>query len=301
MFQRIQHFFNTLHTSWSEDPAARGAAKMAAGALLVVEGLFGVVRSSGRSSRNGKRQAGGIVGGVLGIVVGVVFIYVGGMVAPTMPEGSVDTTGVITDIVERRGSDGDTMYSPVITFETQDGQTHEFTQGMRSSSRPTIGADVSVSYHPDNPRSARRTDGMAAMFPRIFTTVGVISIVGSVFSLIISIALIVFGVILFRQGRADRAAAGETGGFFADLFSLATKARAGELVAEQTAAGQKGAAQGDIAADPRGGTPEPAKPAEQAAPAPAAPPAEWYLDPDDETMLRWWDGTSWTDLRKPRS
>ena len=300
MFQRIQHFFNTLHTNWSDDPAARGAAKMAAGALLVVEGLFGVVRSSRRRSRNGKRQVGGILGGVVGIVVGVVFIYVGGMVAPTMPEGSIDTTGVITDIAERRGSDGDTMYSPVITFETQDGQTHEFTQGMRSSSRPTIGDEVSVSYPPDNPQGARRTDGMAAMFPRVFTTVGVISIVGSVISLVISIALIVFGVMLFRQGRADRARAGVTNGFFADLFSLATRARTGELTAEQTAAGQKGASQGDIATDPREGGSAPA-PSEQPAPAPAAPPAEWYLDPDDETMLRWWDGTSWTDLRKPRS
>lgn len=295
MFQRIQHFFNTLHTNWSDDPAARGAAKMAAGALLVVEGLFGVIRSSGRRSKNGKRQAGGIVGGVVGIVVGVVFIYVGGMVAPSMPEGSIETRGVITDIAERRGSDGDTMYSPVISFEAQDGRTHEFTQGMRSSSRPTIGAEVTVSYPPDSPQSARRTDGMAALFPRIFTGVGIFSILGGVISLIISITLIVFGVILFRQGRADRAEAGESDGFFADLFSLATKARTGELSAEQTAAGRKGASQGDVEADPRGGTPAPT-----AQSAPAAPSAGWYLDPDDDTLLRWWDGSDWTDLRKPR-
>ncbi|MCC5977364.1 MAG: hypothetical protein JJU21_04840 [Salinarimonas sp.] len=30
MFQRIQHFFNPLSTNWTEDPGARGVAKMAA-------------------------------------------------------------------------------------------------------------------------------------------------------------------------------------------------------------------------------------------------------------------------------
>lgn len=42
--KRIRHFLNTIQTSWSEDPAARGAAKMTAGAILVGEGLFGVAR-----------------------------------------------------------------------------------------------------------------------------------------------------------------------------------------------------------------------------------------------------------------
>ena len=35
--------------------------------------------------------------------------------------------------------------------------------------------------------------------------------------------------------------------------------------------------------------------------APAAPPAGFYNDPrGDATLLRWLDGTKWTDMTKPR-
>jgi hypothetical protein len=30
------------------------------------------------------------------------------------------------------------------------------------------------------------------------------------------------------------------------------------------------------------------------------PPAGWHPDPEDETSLRYWDGTQWTDSRAPR-
>ena len=33
---------------------------------------------------------------------------------------------------------------------------------------------------------------------------------------------------------------------------------------------------------------------------PGAPPAGWLLDPDDPTLLRWWDGSAWGDFRRPR-
>lgn len=37
------------------------------------------------------------------------------------------------------------------------------------------------------------------------------------------------------------------------------------------------------------------------APAPAAPPAGFYSDPQgDASLLRWFDGTQWTDMTKPR-
>lgn len=47
-----------------------------------------------------------------------------------------------------------------------------------------------------------------------------------------------------------------------------------------------------------------AEPAAGQAPAPAAPavptvPAGWYPDPAESTLIRWWDGVTWTDHRAP--
>jgi hypothetical protein len=36
-----------------------------------------------------------------------------------------------------------------------------------------------------------------------------------------------------------------------------------------------------------------------AAGAPHGPPPGWYLDPEDSTLQRWWDGTGFTEVRQP--
>jgi len=40
--------------------------------------------------------------------------------------------------------------------------------------------------------------------------------------------------------------------------------------------------------------------AAQGAPAhaPQGPPPGWYLDPDDGSLQRWWDGTGWTEVKR---
>lgn len=306
MIARLQHFLNTLRTSWSEDPAARGAAKMTAGAVLVVEGLFGVIRGAGRRTRKGGRSVGGIVGGILGIVMGIVFVTVGGFVTPTMPDDAIETTGTITDVAASRSSEGQQMFSPVIEFRANDGQTYEFTQGMRSSSRPTVGAEVTVVYSESNPENAHRTDGIGAWAPWAFRGAGIFIIVSSVVSLMISIALIVFGIILFNQGRADRRSVGASGGFFSDLVSLMSQARSGGIDVAATAAGRPDGSQGD--ADGLFGnrgeaaTAGPAGPSQShhPAPSPAAPPAGWYVDPGDKSLMRWWDGMQWGEHSRPK-
>lgn len=246
--QRIRHFLNTLQTNWSEDPAARGAAKMTAGAILVAEGLFGVIRSGVRRvGGRGKKGKGGLIGGVIGVVIGIVFIIVGSAMGPNELPDEVSTQGVIAEVQTSRNDEGNTMYSPVYSFEV-DGREYTFGSGMRSSSRPTIGQQVDIAYSASNPENARRTDGLESRIHWAFIGGGVFVLLMSLVSLAISIALIVFGIMLFKSGRADRKSAGETGSFLSDLMSIAQRATNGEIDIERTAAGQSGSAQGDAAA-----------------------------------------------------
>lgn len=297
MFQRIQHFFNTLSTNWSDDPGARGAAKMAAGGVLAAEGVFGVVRS--RRGRNGNRSRGGILGGVFGIVFGLIFINLGGFIQAGAIEDAIETTGRVV-AVERAGTSGENntqMYRTRISYVV-DGETYEFSPRGRSSWRPNVGAEVDVAYSQSNPSNAQRIGGVYEWGPRAFAWAGWFVLITSVFSLLISIALIVFGIWLFQQGRADRRLSGEERSFFGDLFAIARDVRAGNVDISQTAAGMAGAAQGTGTAPataPSGAQPPPAPAA-----ASAAAPAGWMLDPDDSTMLRWWNGEQFTEQRRPR-
>ena len=310
MFQRIQHFFNTLATNWSEDPGARGAAKMTAGGVLVAEGVFGVVRS--RRGRNGNRQRGGILGGIFGIVFGLIFINVGGFIQGPGIEDAVETTGEII-AAERAGTSGDNdqqMYRARIAYEV-DGQRYEITSRGRQSWRPNVGSEVDVIYSAADPRDAHQVGGVFDWGTRAFSWAGWFVLISSVFSLLISIALIGFGIWLFRQGRADRRLSGEERSFFGDLFAIARDVRTGNVDVGQTAAGMAGAGEGSGGWSGAATSPQPAPspqpvPSPQAtqgatsSPASAAAPPGWMLDPEDDTMLRWWDGQQFTDLRRPR-
>ncbi len=327
MFQRIQHFFNTLSTNWSDDPGARGAAKMAAGGVLVAEGVFGVVR--GRSG--GKRQRGGLLGGIFGIVFGIIFINVAGFMEGTKIQDPVQTTGEIV-AAERAGTndDGQQMYRERIAYEV-DGRRYEITSRGRQSWQPNVGAEVDVVYSASDVSNGQRVGGAFDWGIRAFSWTGWFIVVTSVFSLIISIALIIFGIWLFQQGRADRRMSGEDRSFFGDLFAIAKDVRAGNMDVTQTAAGVTGKSQGAApdastgagagagvgseaggimgaamraaGMNPQSGAATPSSPQDNAgAPEPttAAAPPGWMLDPDDDTMLRWWNGEAFTEQRRPR-
>lgn len=304
MFQRIQHFFNTLATNWSEDPGARGAAKMTAGGVLVAEGVFGVVRS--RRGRNGNRQRGGILGGIFGIVFGLIFINIGGFIQGPGIEDAVETTGEII-AAERAGTSGDNdqqMYRARIAYEV-DGQRYEITSRGRQSWRPNVGSEVDVIYSVADPRDAHQVGGVFDWGTRAFSWAGWFVLITSVFSLLISIALIGFGIWLFRQGRADRRLSGEERSFFGDLFAIARDVRTGNVDVGQTAAGMAGAGEGSGGWSGAATSPQPVpspQPAQGAtsSPASAAAPPGWMLDPEDDTMLRWWDGQQFSEQRRPR-
>ncbi len=44
----------------------------------------------------------------------------------------------------------------------------------------------------------------------------------------------------------------------------------------------------------------PPSPAPTGPPVPAAPPAGWYPDQQNPALVRWWDGTRWTEHTNPR-
>lgn len=293
---RIRHFLNTLRTNWSDNPAARGAAKMAAGVVLVAEGLFGVL--SNRVRRNNKK--GGLFAGIMGVVIGIVFMVVGSFMTPTVPEDEQVTTGSVIEVEEGRNSEGETRFSPVYGYEV-DGQPYTLHSSVSSSSRPTVGSEVEIGYSAANPENARRIGGIEGNFHRIFFWAGVFVAVTSLFHVLLSLLLVGFGIYLFSTGRKDRAAAGEESeGFFKDLFSLARNASRSGFDVATTAAGTSGSSEGSpdralgmLVGATAGGGGQP--------PPPAGPPPGWYAAPDGSGNQRWWDGTRWTEHTAPPS
>ncbi|RKN15686.1 DUF3592 domain-containing protein [Micromonospora musae] len=126
------------------------AARTAAGATLVADGLVGIDVPGGR-------RRTGIVGSLVVVAVGLLFVGLGwwwhGQHQP-YPDGT-SATATVTRITTSRDSDGRTMYSRVLTFTASNNQPVEFTEPESSTNRPTIGSTATVSYRPQDPGSAR--------------------------------------------------------------------------------------------------------------------------------------------------
>jgi hypothetical protein len=237
MITRLTHLFKTLSTNWTTDPAARGAAKMAAGAILVVEGLFGTIRTAGT------RGSGGLVGGVVGVVVGLTFVGLGQWMTPGLEDG-ISIDGRIADV--REGvSEGRASYSAVYAY-TVGAEEFQFISPTSSSSRPRIGEVVKIVYSASEPRNAYRADGVDGNFHKAFIGIGGFIAVLAFFSLLVSLALLVGGIWLFQTGRAERRASGTTNGLLADLRTFIPRARSGELGSPDAGSG--------MAAGPSGST-----------------------------------------------
>jgi len=121
----------------------------------VVDGLAGIDLPF-----TGRRRAG-IFGALLGIVLGLVFIGIGWWLHTQnqpFPDG-VTTQAKVTGVHTAEDRDHKIGYSRVISFTTTTGQQVTFTEGATSSRRPEVGRNLTVSYLPGDPQSARILTG----------------------------------------------------------------------------------------------------------------------------------------------
>jgi hypothetical protein len=97
---------------------------------------------------------------------------------------AVSVTGAVIGFRESRGSEGGTVYQPVVTYRTTEGQTHEFTDSVASDPPGfTVGEAVPVAYDPTDPEQAK----IARPF-RLWFVSGLLSSMGALF--------LVLGVVL---------------------------------------------------------------------------------------------------------
>ena len=69
---------------------------------------------------------------------------------------AVTVQGTVIDMIQSSGSEGGTVYSPVVQFTTVEGQEITFRDSVASSPpRHTVGETVKVMYPPGNPEGAR--------------------------------------------------------------------------------------------------------------------------------------------------
>jgi Protein of unknown function (DUF3592) len=116
--------------------------------------------------------------GGLSLIAGILLI----MSRRRFLRDAVSVQGTVAGHAERSGSEGGTVYSPVVQFTTMEGQALTFTESVASNPpRHQAGASVKVLYPPGNPQAARVAGWFglwflptfALLFGLIFLAVGV--------------------------------------------------------------------------------------------------------------------------------
>jgi len=118
---------------------------------------------------------------LLGVAFGAAFFGAGLWArSSTQPlAGGVIVLAEVVDISVGSNNDGDTMYTPVVSYiDPATGETHRLTGSVSSSSRPSLGSVEEVSIVPGDPETARVVG--PAWFPWIFILVGGLVMLGSV-------------------------------------------------------------------------------------------------------------------------
>ena len=93
---------------------------------------------------------------------------------------AVPAEGVVVDFRTSRGSEGGTTYRPVVSFQTHEGEAHQFTDAV-STNPPgfSIGDPVPIAYDPANPGRAKITKPF-----RLWFVTGLMTGLGGLFLLL---------------------------------------------------------------------------------------------------------------------
>src|SRR5690554_5076815 len=131
---RIGRLYAIWKTNWEENPAARGAAKMAAGVALMLEGLMGM-RARLRGS------SGGMLLVVFLIPFGLVFFTIGHFIKPEPFDDEVVVQGAIVDTQSHMNRDDQgnqqRMYKAVYGYRV-DGKEYRFPSSISTGPKPRV-------------------------------------------------------------------------------------------------------------------------------------------------------------------
>ena len=84
------------------------------------------------------------------------------LLSETHPRSQLTAVGVVTGHTSRRSYASDhpgMLLFPSVRFQTADGRTVEFQNGVGSNAPPEVGEEVTVYYDPDRPEEAKLSLG----------------------------------------------------------------------------------------------------------------------------------------------
>jgi hypothetical protein len=136
------------------------------------------------------------------LVIGLPFLLIGlaeAFKSQQLERSWVSTRGTVVDNYWEAFAQGGAAYVPVVDFETLDGQTVRFTDGIGSIPPDyEVGTEVTVLYDPDDVHKARVVSWKRLWFaPTLITCVGLLPVL---------IAVVVICVVALRAGSSRRLA-----------------------------------------------------------------------------------------------
>ncbi|MES2764937.1 MAG: DUF3592 domain-containing protein [Bacteroidota bacterium] len=129
---------------------------------------------------NVSNWSGSRFGGIIVLAIGLFFgAFATWMVldAKKYSDNGIAASGTVVENLRTRGQKGGTIYTPIVSFKTKEGQEIEFENSV-SSSPPefAIGEKVDVFYMQDNPHDAVIANGIW-LLPGIFSGVTAILLI----------------------------------------------------------------------------------------------------------------------------
>jgi hypothetical protein len=117
-----------------------------------------------------------------------------GFLSETQPQSELSTVGVVTDHTSRTTHDrSGAVVFPSVRFQTADGRTVEFQNGVGTNAPPRVGDEVTVYYDPERPEDAKLSLG-STFRPnlKLLPVVGAIFLAGLAFMFLSVFALVVW-------------------------------------------------------------------------------------------------------------